>query len=407
MSYIVQTLKNDLTAILHNTTLNQITNVNGAINRAARQLLLDCDPQETKRITTLPTVYPNVYDYVCPSDLKGVGIVDIRPQVARLPWDVFSQRYNQDFDIWKNNQLGQGANCLADMVTVNFNTAIKTLRLNAPTLTQPPIILNNAENTTSNGTWSVSGTGSNLTNDYVNFVADGGSLQFDMTTGTANLTNSTMGQINLENHLNQSTLFYYVYLPTGAEFTSLTLKWGSDASNYYQQSATTDFQGNAFQNGWNMIGVAWLGATVVGTPDPSAIDYINVAYVSTANETAVRLNGIFSALGVILEIEYYSKFLFRDGTTGTFQETVTDDSNKINLDTESYNLMTNLTASLVVQQQQGMDAALYDGSFFAKQYQSDLQKYKLRYRSETQKPQTSFYRTPRINRGYLGGNWMY
>ncbi len=53
-TYNVQDLKNDLTGILHGTTTNQIQNLDGVINRAARQLLLDVDPQETKRIVELP-----------------------------------------------------------------------------------------------------------------------------------------------------------------------------------------------------------------------------------------------------------------------------------------------------------------------------------------------------------------
>ena len=49
-------LLNDLTGIMSGTTLNQITNPYGAINRAASQLLLDCDPQETIRITPISKV---------------------------------------------------------------------------------------------------------------------------------------------------------------------------------------------------------------------------------------------------------------------------------------------------------------------------------------------------------------
>lgn len=48
MSYNILDLKNDLEGVLHGTTNNQIQNLDGVINRAARQLLLDLDPQETK-----------------------------------------------------------------------------------------------------------------------------------------------------------------------------------------------------------------------------------------------------------------------------------------------------------------------------------------------------------------------
>ena len=113
---------------------------------------------------------------------------------------------------------------------------------------------------------------------------------------------------------------------------------------------------------------------------------------------------IFS--GTILSYEYYSKYLFRDAITGAFQETVTDNSNFINLDTESFNLMVYLVAYFAVQQQQGLDAMFYDGNFFLQQYQQGLARYKSMYKSELQKPQSSYYtmNKPGYTR-YLGPRW--
>jgi hypothetical protein len=67
---------------LHGTTLSQVENISGVFNRAARQLLLDIDPQETKRIEQLASpIFYQVYDYAPPADLKGQKIIDIFPQV--------------------------------------------------------------------------------------------------------------------------------------------------------------------------------------------------------------------------------------------------------------------------------------------------------------------------------------
>ena len=68
--YDIQTLKQDITGMLHGTTANQIvgltsdTNYN-LINRAARQLLLDLDPQETKRIVEfVGPIFNSVFAYL-------------------------------------------------------------------------------------------------------------------------------------------------------------------------------------------------------------------------------------------------------------------------------------------------------------------------------------------------------
>jgi len=145
--------------------------------------------------------------------------------------------------------------------------------------------------------------------------------------------------------------------------------------------------------------------SVTGTPDDTEIDYARITLNTTGTNTACKVNGLNSVLGTILEYEYYSKYMFRDAITGVFQETVTDDSNLINLDTESYNLLFNLVATFAVQQQQGVDAQA-DGEFFSNLYQQGVIKYKSMYKSEVQKPQSVYYKMPNANPGrWWGRNW--
>lgn len=397
MSYSIQDLKNDLTGVLHQTQLNQITNLDGLIDRAARQLLLDIDPQETKRtLEFVNPIFNSVYDYPIATDVKGNKIIDILPQVRRLPSDIWLQQYNQAFDIAKQNIF-----TAQDAFTINFNTGIKTLRVNAPYL-NAPIILNYADSLTNNGTWAVAGTGSNLAVNNTNFVQGAGSLQFDVTVGSGYVENSTMSAVNLSSYVNQSSIFVWVYIPTGSQLTSVNLRFGSSASNYYSLSVTQNQNATAFVNGWNLCQFDWAATSTTGSPDSTAIDYVRVTLVMTGTNTACKVNGINNILGTILEYEYYSKYLFRDSITGAFQENVTDDSNLINLDTESYNLLFNQVAYLTAQQQQGLDALFYDGTFFLNAYNQGVQRYKNMYKSEVQKPQTTYYAQP--YKGY--GRWV-
>lgn len=399
MSYSILDAKNDLQGVLHGTQLNQITNLNGVFNRAARQLLMDVDPQETKRILEFVNpIFNSVFDYPISSDVKGNKIIDIRPQVRRLPVDIWTQQYNQAFDVYKTNMFTQ-----ANMFTMNFNTGVKTLRVNAPFL-NAPVIVNQIEGITLNGTWAIGGTASSLAVDNVNFVQGSGSLSFNVITGAGYIENSTMSAVNLSTVLNQSSLFVWVYIPTGTNLTSVDLRWGSDSSNYYHKTVTTNQQGTAFVNGWNLCQFIWSSATTVGSPVVTAIDYARVTLNMTGGtNTACKVNGMDSILGSILEYEYYSKYLFRDATTGAFQETVTDDSNLVNLDTETYNLLFNLVAYFATQQQQGLDASFYDGNFFLAQYQQCLARYKAMYKSELQKPASIYYAQPNAsNSRFIG-----
>lgn len=386
----ISTFKNNLTRELHGTTLNKVTDIDGLINSGARDLLLDVDANETIRIIPLASqVFNSVYDYPAPTDLKGTRIIDIRPQVNRLADSVFGAVYNQSFDITKGNWW-------RDILTVNFNTAVKSLRLSAPTLL-PPTVLNSVSSLTDQGTWAAGSSASNLAVDTVNFVTNNASLSFDLASSgsTGYLENSTMPDIDISSFKNQGTIFLYTFLPTAASFTNVKLRWGSSSSNYYEVTATTTQQGTTFQDGWNLLKFTWLGATQVGTPDNTDFEYLRITwtYNGTA-QTAVRLSQVTIGLGSILEIEYYSKYLFRDASTGAFQETVTDDTNLINLDTESYNLLLYKVSELMAQQTQGLDAMFYDGNFYTQRYQNALAKYQGMYKSQVQKPQSTYYRKP-------------
>lgn len=402
MSYSVSNAKSDLDGILHGTTSNQVTGIDNLLNRAARQLLLDCDPQETKRISQFANpIFNSVFDYAVPSDLKGNKVIDIRPQTPRYPSEVWLQGYNQAFDLSKWWTLQDG-------FTINFNTAVKTIRIAAPQL-PAPILINGATDATSNGTWSVGGGATSLSTDNVNFISGGGSLEFNLAAASATgyLENSTMAQLDLSTYVNQSSFFFYTYLPDASDVTSIQLRIGSSSANYYSSSVTTNQQGNSFEDGWNLLQFQWSSMTETGTVDDENIDYVRVtwSYNSTL-QTAVRLNNITEILGRILEIEYYSKYMFRDVTTGAFQETVTDDSNLINLDTESYNLFLYQAAYLAVQQTQGMDMGA-DQNYFGKFYQDNLARYKAMYKSEVQKPQSIYYKIPNNNPQRFWNRWNY
>lgn len=390
MAYTITTLLNDVGTTIHGTTINKVPNIYGIINRAARSLLLDIDPKETQRIVEMPQVFNSVYDYPVPVDFKGDRIIDLRPQAGRLPVDIFVQDYALNFDRTKilanSNQM-----------YVQHNTGVKTIRIEAPTLTSP-IVFSGTDTLTG---WSATSGASNISLDTLNNVAGGGDIQFNLDAGSAtgSIQITTLNPIDFSTYENIAYNFYWVYLPTASSITSLTFRWGTDVTaNYWTYTSTTTQQGTVFQNGWNLISVPWQSSTVVGTPDSSAITSIQllVAYDSTL-QTGVKFCNPVSALGYIFEIQYYSKYLFRNASTNAFQETVTDatDNNVIvNLDTESYNLLFAKTAFFVAQSLQGADST-YDADFWQTEYINALDKYKALNPNEAIKKSEPYYRLPR------------
>lgn len=401
MAYSITTLLADIGSVIHGTKTNKVPNIYGHFNRAARQVLLDVDPKETQRILSLPQVFNDVYDYPCPIDLKGDRSIDLRPQAGRLPGDIFVQGYSQNFDAWKGVSL-------TNKIITQWNTGVKTLRIEAPTLTAPVTL---CDTSTLLG-WVATTGAQNLSLDTINNVAGGGDIQFDLAAGhtTGSIQVSGLNPVNLTGHVNIDTLFAWVYIPLASAITSLDVRWGSDyTANYYHLTVTTTQQGTAFQNGWNLIALPWVSATLVGAPVVTSYTAVQltVAYNSTL-QTGLRFCNLTSNTGSIFQLQYYSKYMFRDPSTNAFQETVVDssDNNKlINLDTDSYNLMFNKSAYYIAQALQGADAE-YDAEFFGGEdgqggeYGMALQRYRALNPSEAMVKGESYYKTPR---GTFGG----
>lgn len=395
MAYSITNLLSDISSVTHGTTINKIPNVYGIINRAARAVLLDVDPKETQKIVNLAQVFNDVYDYPCPVDLKGDREVDLRPQAGREPWQIFTQDYAQEFDATKLWNL-------SNTIYTQWNTGVKTLRINAPTLTSPVTICDTSTITN----WLAFPGASNITLNTSNVVAGGGALQFNLTATSASgyIENTALNAINLSGQANISTLFLWVYMPSGAAMTSVELRWGSDTSaNYYVSTQTATQQGTAFQDGWNLLQFPWQTATTVGAPNASQIDSVRVTFnYNSILQTGVMIDNLTSNLGYIFQLQYYSKYLFRDPITNAFQETVNDatDNNKIiNFDTESYNLLFNKTAFYVCQALQGADAE-YDADYWQTEYVNALARYRAQNPSEAMKKAEPYYRMPQ--RSYTG-----
>lgn len=394
MPYTVQTLVNDIVSGTHGTTANKIPNLYGIINRAGRSVLLDVDPKETQRIVQLAQVFNSVYDYACPVDVKGDRVIDIRPQAGRKPWDIYPQGYEQDFDANKGWSFD-------NMLYTQWNTGVKSLRIDAPSLTAPITV---CDTSTITG-WTATAGAQNISLDTTNNVAGGGAIVFDLAAGsfTGSIQISTLNPVNLSSKANIDTEFYWVYLPSGTAVTALTLRWGSDVTaNYYTYTVSVNQQGTAFVNGWNLIAVPWVSATKVGSPVLTAID--SVELIPTYNgtlQTGLKFCNLTSNTGYIFESVYYSKYLFRDASTSAFVEMLadaTDNGKLVNLDTDSYNLLVNKCLFYVAQSLQGADAE-YDATFWAGEYNTALTRYRALNPSEAMVKASSYYTVPN-GKGY-------
>lgn len=384
MNYQISDLKVSLASSLHGSTLNKLQDPYDTINRAARNCLLDVDFMCTKRVASIENaLYDKVYDYACPSDLKGNKVIDIRPQAGHLSSDNVEQRYSKDFD--RRKTLGT--------FNIEINSGTKFLRLSKDVGNSA--VVNEANGLTNNGTWSATADCENLASDTLNYLSGAGSLKFDLSgaSTTGYLENSTMTAVDLEDYEDEGAMFLWLYLPDSSILTNVNLKWGNDSSNYWSATVTAPHYGS-FENGWNLLRFDWNGASSTGSPDSTAVDYLKIlfTYDGTA-DTDLRIDNIICKMGSLQEMVYYSKYLFQT-SAGVWKEECSADNDYINLDTEGYNILMEMCIALANQELAGEDS-IFDMNASLGSYNNLVAKYTSTYKSEYVKPSSFYYRSPK------------
>lgn len=179
--------------------------------------------------------------------------------------------------------------------------------------------------TTDSGEWELDSDATNLTVDTVEYSQGTASLNFDIDVSAsannrATIVNSTMTSIDLSEDINISAWLLDVWIPDVTNFSSVTIYWGTDSSNYWSGTATTDMNGYTFTaNEKNTVKVNWADATMTGTPDEADITYVRIDFNYTGSQTDdtdFRVDNLRVARPEKLKFYYLSSYVGTD-TNGT------------------------------------------------------------------------------------------
>jgi hypothetical protein len=122
--------------------------------------------------------------------------------------------------------------------------------------------------TSDGGTWTEGDDASNVVADTVNLKSGSASISFDVSGATtvASLS-STINTVDMTQYLDTGVFVIDMFIPDSTYTSSVTLYWGSDNTNYWSVTSTTDAGGSSFSDGWNKIAFLWQDATKTLTPD--------------------------------------------------------------------------------------------------------------------------------------------
>jgi hypothetical protein len=279
------------------------SNMKAAANLALDALLMRLDFAEQEKTQTLSPFFKGVNSYSCPTDLKGNAILNLRPYPSgdRMVNTEYDHNTRNEFD---RNLFWEDA---TGKFAIEHNGATKILRLNLNSDTSTNYTLHDCNAYNANGTWTVGAGTTSVETDEGIYTEGSGSIKWTASADTAIIENTTLDAVNISGVASgKSYIFMDLYLTSSV--SSVTLKWGNDASNYYYKTETTDHLGQAFVAGWNTIKMDIQSATETGAVDDTSIDYLNLSLTGTSLSSQIfRVDNIVLRDGGLYEIKYLSK----------------------------------------------------------------------------------------------------
>jgi len=344
----ISNLHDSISGILSNINLSNVTDLNGCFERAVSTLLQKASVPEASGIQNI-TLYSGVYDYECDSKIFGTAINDIRPQgITRNPGNFVTKVDQEDFDRTKGYYYPSGTRS-----TFQYENGQPIIRIVAPFPKTQVIIDPMSSIGTTPYEWVASGSASSLAVDSTVFYQSPSSLRFTLTgSSTGILTRTLQNSLSMADYENVGVAFLAIMIPNGATATNLTsisLRLGSDDSNYDSVSDTDGFLGAWVSGQWLLVAFDFAGASSTGTPDWSAIDYIQVRFAHTGTFTNFRVGGLWMSFPTPAQILYQSAAVFLPTNSSTPLTTITAVTDEIILADPAYNIYLQECALAVLQ----------------------------------------------------------
>lgn len=317
--------------------IGMLISAEDTMNEVVRDVLAANDLRSTKRKATLsPNLFNGINDYLCPSDLKGYGLVDIPGQAKRADGE-FSLISPREFDVKKPS----GAVAIDDI------NGVRALKINSIVDSQSIVIseLDSLTSASSDGSsWAAFGDATTLAADTDDYIKGNGSIKWNISAAggtTAGITHSSINSVDMTDYFGGTSAFFvWTKIASSTDITNYILRFGTDSSNYYSKTVTTRADGTAFVNGWNLLKFDVSSYSTTGTPTDTDIKYFAI-YMTKAtgkvSETDYKFDWLVLKRGVIHDITYYTKYGWQT-SGGTFQENSSSDSDLLVADTDEFNL---------------------------------------------------------------------
>lgn len=346
MLHTVSQLRDSVAGILSGIDINNVDDLNGAFERAARTLVQKADIPEASGVQNM-VLYSGVYNYLCDTTIFGTAVTDLRPQgITRPVSDYVYKKPGEQFDRTKGF-LPNGT-----MITFEYANGVPIIRVDS-TIPLQQIIIDTMNSTTD---WTAGGSASGLTQDNAVYYESPASLRFTLTGASTGTLTKTISSIDLSSYEGVGVAFLAIRIPDGAtasNLTSVALKLGSDSGDYSRVTETEGFLGTWVAGDWLLVAFDYAGATDTETPDWSAIDYVQVSLTTAATMVNFRVGGLWICQPSPAQLLFQSNAIFVPSGSTTAQTSITAVTDTIILNDPAYNLYQYECALAVLEQTSG------------------------------------------------------
>lgn len=329
--YTIAKLKDSVSGILSGLNLNNVADLNGALERAARTLVQKADIIEAtgKQVVN---VYDHVFDTLAPTNIFGGVVYDMRPQATdRNESDYVYKEYIEQFDRTKLT-LPNGV-----QLTFEYNKGVPIMRVASARATARAL-LDPMSDTTG---WVASGSASGLVADSIDYYERPSALRMTLTGASTGIITKTIAAGDMSQYQGVGVVFLALKIPSTASAASLlssvAIRLGSSSSAYTTVSATTGYLGAWTLGEWLLIALDLSTGSDTGTPSYSNITYLQVRLTTTATISNIRVGGIWASLATPYTLIYGTSAIFLP-TSGVASLTISDDSDQLLLNPAAYTL---------------------------------------------------------------------
>lgn len=264
----VSDLRENVSAILTGADLDLVNNLYGAFERAAGVMVQKADVPETMVRQSL-MLYNGVTDYAPTENMFGAALIDLRPQgIEPSTGHNVKKTFIVEFD-GAPNRVPSGY-----LVSFEYRKGDPIMRI-AQGRTTPRVVLDPMTDTTG---WSVAGDANTLLLDTTVYYHQPAALRFNLAAGgtQGTLEKTLDNPLDLSSYEGVGVIFLAAYFPDASVISSVTMRLGSDSANYYEVTVTEGFLGALYSNDYQLIAFNLANATTVGSPDITAIQYVDV-----------------------------------------------------------------------------------------------------------------------------------